>query len=53
MKATIIRFDIIDIQTGKVVDTATTRDGANRKCDNRDHKYGAVRFIAKAIWSDA
>jgi hypothetical protein len=52
-QATIIRFDIIDNQTNKVVATAKTRPSANRKADNRDLKYGAIRYIVKAIWSDA
>lgn len=51
--AVIIRFDIIDNQTGKVVATAKTRPSANRMADNRDLKYGAIRYIVKAIWSDA
>ena len=51
--ATIIRFDIIDNKTGKVVAKAKTRAGANRACDKRDLKYGAIRYSAKAIWSDA
>lgn len=48
--AVIIRFDIIDNQTGKVVAKAKTRAGANRACDKRDLKYGAIRYSAKAIW---
>lgn len=50
---TIIRFDIIDIQTGKVVATAKTRASANRMADNRDLKYGAIRYTVRAIWSNA
>jgi hypothetical protein len=52
MTATIVRYDIIDRQTGKVVAAATTRKGATRAVDSRDNKYGAYRYTAKAVWSD-
>lgn len=51
--AVIIRFDIIDIQTNKVVATAKTRASANRMADRRDLAYGAIRYTVKAIWSDS
>lgn len=51
--AVIIRFDIIDNQTGKVVAKAKTRASANRMADRRDLAYGAIRYTVKAIWSDA
>ena len=51
--ATIILFDIIDNHTGKVVAKAKTRVSANCMADNRDLKYGAIRYSVKAIWSDS
>lgn len=51
-KPHIVRYDIIDIQTKRVVGTAKTSSGALRSADKRDNAYGAVRFIVKAIWSD-
>lgn len=53
MSATIVRFDIVDRHTGKIVATAKTRAGANRIVDRKDNAYGAYRYTAKAIWSDA
>jgi hypothetical protein len=53
MTAYIIRFDIIDRHTGKKVGEAKTRASANRMVDRRDNAYGAYRYSAVAIWSDA
>ena len=52
-QAYIVRFDIIDRHTQKVVGTAKTRAIASQSVDKRDKAYGAYRFSAKAIWSDA
>ncbi len=48
----IIRFDIIDRHTGKIVATAKTRSGANKAVDRRDNAYGAYRYYAKAVWAE-
>lgn len=48
-----IRYDVIDIQTKKVVKSCKTRNGATRTADNRDQKYGAVKHIVKPIYSRA
>lgn len=50
--STPIRYDVIDIQTQKVVKSCKTRNGATRAADNRDNAYGAVRYIVKPVYSE-
>jgi len=50
--ATIVRYDIVDRHTGKIIAAAKTRAAANRIVDRKDLAYGAYRYTAKAIWSD-
>lgn len=45
-----ISYQVIDIQSGFVVKTCKTRNGATRTADNRDAKYGAVRFVVKPVY---
>lgn len=49
---TVIRYDIIDRQTGKIVGSAKTRVAATRAVDRRDNAYGAYRYTAQAVYSD-
>lgn len=52
-QATIVRYDIKDRHTGKIVATTKTRASASRMVDNRDNAYGAYRYSAVAVWSDS
>lgn len=45
-----IRFDVIDIRTGKVVNSAFTRASADRSADRLDHAFGAVRHRVQPIY---
>ena len=47
----IIRFDIVDRQTGRVVSTAKTRAGARRAVDRRDNAYGRYRYSARPVYA--
>lgn len=47
----IIRFDIVDRQTGRVVGTAKTRTGARRSVDRRDNAYGGYRYSARPVYA--
>lgn len=48
----LISYQVLDIQTGFVVKTCKTRNGATRTADNRDRAYGAVRFVVKPVYSN-
>lgn len=41
--------EIVDTQTGKVVDYATSLKSALRKVDNRDNAFGGTRYRARAV----
>lgn len=43
-------YELIDIQTGKVIKSYTNRAAAIRAADRKDLAYGSVRFIVKPIW---
>lgn len=45
-----ISYQVVDIQTKKVVKECKTRNGATRAADNRDRNYGAVRHIVKPVY---
>lgn len=47
-----VRYDLIDSQTSKVVDSFKTRDRAYRAADRKDAAYGAVRYIVRPVWAD-
>lgn len=47
-----IRYDIVDVQTGRKVAEAKTRQSATRMVDKRDNAYGACRYYAKAVYAD-
>lgn len=44
-------YQVIDIQTRKVVVECLTRSAANRSADIRDNQYGAVRFVVKPVFA--
>ena len=44
-------YEIIDRQTGSVVATAKTRNGATRAVDRRDNAYGAYRYTARPVYT--
>ena len=48
----IIRFDIVDGQTGAVVGSAKTRSRARASVDRRDDQYGAYRFKAIPVYAE-
>lgn len=43
------QYEIIDRQTGRVVGTAKTLQGARRSVDRRDNAYGAYRYFHRRI----
>lgn len=45
-------YQVVDSQTGFVVKTCKTRNGATRAADNRDNAYGAVRYVVKPDYSN-
>ena len=53
MNATVTHYEIVDRQTKQVVATAKTRKSASTMVDRRDNAYGASRYSARAVWSDA
>lgn len=40
-------YQVIDLQTGKVVGTYKSRRMATRKADKLDLEYGAIRYAVK------
>lgn len=49
----ISHYEIVDGHTGKVVGTAKSRASASRMVDRRDSAYGACRYTARPIWTEA
>lgn len=49
---TVIRYDIIDTQSKKVVQEASSRSIANQVIARKNAKHGSYRYVVKAIWSD-
>lgn len=47
-----IRYDIIDIQTKKVVSSHATRAVAKATANRKDIAYGAIRFIVKPVYAE-
>ncbi len=45
-------YQVIDIQTKKVMGTYTSRAAASRRADKLDLAYGAIRYVVKIIWAD-
>ena len=45
-------YQVIDIQTKKVMGTHTSRAAASRRADKLDLAYGAIRYTVKTIWAD-
>lgn len=52
MASSIVRYDIIDSQSKKVIASRKTRTAATNFADRKDLEYGAVRYLVKAIWSN-
>lgn len=50
----IVAYHVIDSHTGQVVKTYNANQGklASRMVDRLDSKYGACRYIRKAIYND-
>ncbi len=48
----LIRYDIVDKQTGRIVATAKTTASARRAVDRRDNDYGAYRYRAVPVYTD-
>lgn len=44
------RYDVIDVQTQKVVGSFKNSHRAHRFADRKDMEYGAVRYVVKPIW---
>lgn len=47
----IIRYDIVDRHTSKVVGSAKTRARAHASADKRDNAYGAYRYSVRAVYA--
>ena len=52
MNTNINTYQVIDIQTKKVMGTYTSRAAASRRADKLDLAYGAIRYVVKIIWAD-
>lgn len=48
----IIRYDIIDKQTDKIVGSTKTLKAACRAVDRRDNEYGAYRYTKRPIYKE-
>lgn len=46
-----IRYDIIDIQTQKVVSSHVTRAVAKATANRKDIAHGAIRHVVKAVYA--
>lgn len=46
-------YQLIDIQTQKVIKTYASRDAATKAADSKDRAYGAVRYIVKPIFDNS
>lgn len=44
-------YQVIDMQTSKVVGEFKSRDRATDMADRKDRAYGAVRYVVKPIWA--
>ena len=42
-------YQILDIQTKKIVSKHATRVVAKRKADRMDMQYGAIRYVVKFV----
>ena len=51
MENSIVRFDIVDSKTGRVVGSAKSRSRARLSVDKRDNAYGAYRYRAVAVYA--
>ena len=45
-------YQVIDIQTKKVMGTYASRAAASRRADKLDLAYGAIRYTVNIIWAD-
>ena len=45
------RYEVVDVQSDKVVANYRNRDQAYRYADRRDSQYGAVRFVVRPVWN--
>ena len=50
--APLVRFDIVDSHTGRIVGCAKNRRIASRMVDVRDNAYGAYRYRARAVYAE-
>lgn len=46
-------YQLIDIQTQKLIKTYASRDAATKAADSKDRAYGAVRYIVKPIFDNS
>ena len=51
--ATVVRYDVVDRQTRKVVGSFKSGSRATAMVDRKDNAYGAYRYSRVAVWSDA
>lgn len=45
-------YQVIDIQTGKILSTYKNREAAYRTADRKDAAYGEVRHIVQPIFAN-
>lgn len=48
----IVRYELIDSRTGRLLGTYKHRAVANNRRDKLDNEYGAYRYKVRAVWSD-
>jgi hypothetical protein len=45
------RYDVVDVQSQKVVASYQNRNRAYGYADHRDNEYGAVRYVVRPVWN--